>query len=229
MFHLVWKSYHTLRVGGKKCCVSKLQFFPCLQICKLNSSYPPSLSGIQHIKDTLQGFSFEAWPKQDCWDAGRKANILLQPSARPKILGKLFKNLTSHKVLSCRKHHPYTKSRRKHPTSAGHPSLSTTHGTRVSWIHELCPEIGDWTTTPKVKRREKEYLIQQRIVPIWIYNIVTESYLERLKIFQNDENPALRTPNRTVFVLSADRPNQIRPTFYIKKKSFMDIKKLINR
>ena len=50
----------------KKWCVSKLPFFPCLQICKLNSSYPPSLSGIQHIKDTLQGFSFEAWSKRDC-------------------------------------------------------------------------------------------------------------------------------------------------------------------
>ena len=42
-----------------------------------------------------------------------KQTFLLQPSARPRILGKLFKNLTSHKVLSCRKHHPYTKSRNK--------------------------------------------------------------------------------------------------------------------
>lgn len=59
-------SSHTQSWWKRKWCVSKLQFFPCLQICKLNSSYPPSLSGIQHIKDTLQGFSFEAWSKQDC-------------------------------------------------------------------------------------------------------------------------------------------------------------------
>ena len=188
--------------------ISKLHF-PCLQICELNSSYPPRLSGIQHIKDTLQGFSWEAWKKSKknfsmvlfsksllkegshlpVYEPQTNPLLVCRPEVRkdfatqqsatasplPRILGKLFKNLGDISQegdisASWWKH-------RIHAPFPGLPSLSTAHGTRIPWIHELCPEIRDWTTTPKVIWRDvrkstlkKNIMFQQKICSNLIYN-----------------------------------------------------------
>lgn len=137
---------HTQSWWKKNAAFQNSNFSPASKYVNSTPATHPVSVGSSTLKTRCKVSRSRPGPSKTARMQAGKQTFLLQPSARPKILGKLFKNLTSHKVLSCRKHHPYTKSRKT-------PNICWASLTQYDSWHP-CP-LDPWTV-PRNRRLDHD-------------------------------------------------------------------------